>query len=139
MHDGSITLRCYNDLEELETLQHMVAQFCALHGVPRRYQHAFALAIDEAVTNIIRHAYEDAARHEITLEVSVAGDQLSARIEDDGREFDFRSHPGVDCTRPIEQREAGGLGIHLIRSLVNRVSYERAGQQNILTLSKRLR
>lgn len=138
MHDGTITILCKNDLSDVERLQHTVSQFADLHGIGKRFQHAFNLAIDEIVTNIIRHGYDTSEVRQIKVEVELRGKEVTARIEDDGREFSPVAHPPVDCSKPMEERQLGGLGIHLVRSLVTRMEYQREGGKNVLTLIKRV-
>jgi anti-sigma regulatory factor (Ser/Thr protein kinase) len=138
MYDGSITIVCRNDIAEVERLQHKISQFSELHGVGKRSQHAFNLALDELVTNIVRHGYSDQEPHEIKVEISLAGTALSATITDDGKAFNPADHPAVDCTKPIQERQLGGLGIHLVRSLITRIDYKREDGKNVLTILKRL-
>ena len=142
MDEGQITIVCKNDHSETERVQQKITQFCDLLGVKGRPLHAFNLAVDEVLTNIIRHGYGttgDAPPHEIRIHLRVADDELSADIEDDAREFDPVKYPRVDCTKPLEERQPGGLGLHLVRSLIHGIEYRREGGKNILTLRKRVR
>ncbi len=138
MHDGSITILCKNDFADVETLQNTLARFCKLHGVSARHQHALNLALDESVTNIIKHGFDDEAPHQIRVQVQLTNGEFSVRIEDEGREFSPLKHPAVDCTKSMEERQLGGLGIHLVRSLVTRMDYSRENGKNVLTLFKRV-
>jgi anti-sigma regulatory factor (Ser/Thr protein kinase) len=136
MHDGSITVLCSNQFSEIERLQHVLSQFCDLHGIPRRHQHSFNLALDEVVTNIIRHGYADQDQHVIVVKVELSGNELKARVEDDGCAFSPVDYPAVNPNKPISARQLGGLGIHLVRNLISRMDYQREGEKNVLTLSK---
>lgn len=138
MHDGSIVFLCRNDLAETESLQEKVYQFCALHGVPRRHEQAFNLAVDELLTNVIRHGFASGSRHDIKLRIELEDRQLTATIEDDGREFNPLDYPPINDALPVEDRPLGGLGIHLVRSLVTGMNYERRDQKNVLTIRRRV-
>jgi anti-sigma regulatory factor (Ser/Thr protein kinase) len=138
MHRGSITIACKNDPAETERLQQKICRFCELHEIPSRAIHALDLALDELLTNILHYAYSDKATHEITVRVEAEPELLNAWIEDDGKAFNPLEISPVDITRPLAEREVGGLGIHLVRSLMNRIDYERANGKNVLTLQKML-
>ena len=139
MHDGTITIVCRNDLAEIERLRRKLLQFCELHDVCGRAVHAFNLALDEVLTNVIRHGYEDKTVSEITVRVALTGEELSAVIDDDGREFNPVNYPRVNCALPLEDRQPGGLGIHLVRSLVSGMDYQRQRGRNVLTIRKKVR
>jgi anti-sigma regulatory factor (Ser/Thr protein kinase) len=94
-----------------------------------------ALALEEVVTNIIKYAYADAARHEILVEARIDADEVVLRVSDDGREFDILSAAPPHMDKPIEERPPGGLGIHILRNIARRIEYERAEGRNTLLLS----
>ena len=139
MHRGSITIVCKNDLAEFDRFHRMVCHFCELHDVPPRTLHALTLALDEIFTNILSYAYKDGGSHEITAHIDFEPGTLKARVEDDGDAFNPLDVPPVDITRPMGEREVGGLGIHLVRSLMSQVEYTRTGGKNVLTLAKKIR
>src|ERR1043166_4002803 len=99
MDEGNITILCKNELGETERVQRKIAQFCELLGISGRPLHALNLAIDEVLTNIIRHGFGDGAAHEIRIRMDMHGDALTAEVEDDGREFNPLKYPPVDCTK----------------------------------------
>jgi anti-sigma regulatory factor (Ser/Thr protein kinase) len=92
------------------------------------------LALEEAVTNIIRYAYADVRRHEILIEASIGKAEVVLRITDDGKEFDILAATPPHMHKPIDERPPGGLGIHLLRSIARRIEYERAEGKNRLLL-----
>ena len=139
MHRGSITIVCKNDMAEFDRFHRMVCQFCELHDVPSRALNAMTLALDEIFTNIISYAYEDQATHEIIVRIDFEPGALRAHIEDDGRAFNPLQAPTVDIMRPLAEREVGGLGIHLVRSLMSHLDYSRRDGRNVLTIEKKIR
>jgi anti-sigma regulatory factor (Ser/Thr protein kinase) len=122
-----------NDLTELPRSIERVEEFCRSRNIPRRTAYRFALALDEALTNIISYAFTDARRHEIEVQIEHRGGALAATVSDDGMPFDPLSRPPPDVRAPAEDRKVGGLGIHLVRALMDSVEYRRTGDRNRLT------
>lgn len=112
--------------------------FVGEHGVPAPVAQAADLALEEHLTNILTHGYEDTAEHEISIRLAIAGGELSIEVSDDARPFDPLSHPPPDLSLPLEERPIGGLGIHLIRKLMTRVAYARRDNRNVLTMWRSL-
>jgi len=139
MYEGGITINVDADLQQIERLNQMVRQFGELHNVPGRTLYAINLAIDELVSNIVLHGYEDPNGKQITVQIEGSDGELRATITDAGREFNPLSVPRPDLDAPLEKRTLGGLGIHLVRSLTDRVEYARTGEKNVLTVAKRIR
>jgi serine/threonine-protein kinase RsbW len=139
MHEGSITIRLAADVKEIERLNRLVRQFGELHEVPSRTLYAVNLALDELVTNVVLYGYESATGKEVLVRIATAGQELVASVLDDGKAFDPLKAPPPDLTAPLEERTLGGLGIHLVRSLMDHVSYARDDDKNVLTIRKRIR
>ncbi len=93
------------------------------------------VALDEVVTNIVRHGFDSEGGHDILLRITADGEFVTAVVEDDGPPFDLRTVPRADVDAPIELRPIGGLGVHLVRSLAHGLEYRREGARNILTLT----
>jgi anti-sigma regulatory factor (Ser/Thr protein kinase) len=139
MHEGSITIRLPVEIREIERLNGLVRRFGELHEVPSRALYAVNLALDELVTNTILYGFDDANGKELCVQVSVAGSELRGELADEGREFNPLNYPSPKFDVPLEERELGGLGLHLVRSLMDRLDYRREGSKNVLTLVKRIR
>jgi serine/threonine-protein kinase RsbW len=139
MHEGSITIRLPADLKEIERLNRIVRQFGDLHEVPGRTLYAFNLALDEIVTNIVLHGFADPAGQEVEARLVARDGGLTAEVEDSGRAFNPMDAPLPDLSAPLDERALGGLGVHLIRSLMDKVEYRREGTKNVLTIRKRIR
>jgi anti-sigma regulatory factor (Ser/Thr protein kinase) len=104
------------------------------HGVEDDLIFSTTLALEEVVTNVIKYAYREDLPHEIRLEVRLLPPRIVLRVSDDGDEYDPLQTPPPDLEIPHEEREVGGLGIHILRNITERIDYERSGGQNILTL-----
>jgi sigma-B regulation protein RsbU (phosphoserine phosphatase) len=127
-----------NRHEELQGLASELERFAQNHRISEPDVHALSLALDELVTNTITYGYEDQGTHEIRVRLTVANGRLSAEVEDDGRPFNPLTAPAPDLTSAVEDRPVGGLGIHLVRSLMDDVDYRRESGKNHLIMSKRL-
>jgi anti-sigma regulatory factor (Ser/Thr protein kinase) len=127
--------RFHNRLDDLSRVTEEAVRFIEERGVGNRAVYLVNLAIEEMVTNILKYGYDDTAVHEILLRLEVHPGALRLVLEDDGHEFNPMKAPVPDVNRPAEQRALGGLGIHLIRKLVEQMNYERCGGRNRLTIS----
>jgi sigma-B regulation protein RsbU (phosphoserine phosphatase) len=133
-----LELTLANRSSELQRLASEIEQFAQNHRIPDADVHALSLALDEVITNTISYGYDDQGAHEIRVRLTLADGRLSAEVEDDGRPFDPLTAPQPDLTSAVEDRPVGGLGIHLVRSLMEQVDYRRESGKNHLIMSKRL-
>jgi serine/threonine-protein kinase RsbW len=139
MHEGSITIRLPVEVREIERLNTLVRRFGELHEVPSRALYAVNLALDELVTNTILYGFEDPAEQWFRVRVEVSGSELLGELVDEGRHFNPLEVPAPNLEASLRDRELGGLGLHLVRSLMDRLDYRREGAKNVLTLMKRIR
>ena len=96
------------------------------------------LALDEIITNIISYGYEDNAEHIIELELVLDDEMLTVKVTDDAKEFNPLDQPEPDVTKPLEEKQIGGLGIHLIRNLLDKLDYKRIDGKNVFIMKKKL-
>ena len=96
------------------------------------------LAVEEAVVNVMKYAYPSATKGEVTIEAHADNETLKFTITDHGIPFDPTTFEEADTTLSTEERPIGGLGIHLIRKMMDSINYNRIDGQNVLTLIKRL-
>ena len=95
------------------------------------------LAVDEAATNVIQHAYSEDTPGVIRLSWLVDAGELQITLIDNGRPFDPTQVPAPDIHSPFEDRQAGGLGIYLMHKLMDKVSFDFDADGNTLVLCKR--
>lgn len=126
-----------NDLTEIERLTQQVERFGEEHDLAPKVVFDLQLALEEVFTNIVSYGYEDDQVHEVHVEIAVQDGTVTVRVEDDGRPFDPLQKPPPDVTAPLEERAVGGLGIYLVRKLMDSAEYRREGGRNILLLSKK--
>ena len=129
--------RLRNDLAEIRHLGLWVADFAQRAQLPAPVRNAIDLALEECVTNVITHACNDGREHWVTIRFKAAAEKVCVEVEDDGREFNPLTVPPVDITEPLETRAVGGLGVHMMRQLMDAVEYRRVQGRNLLTLIKR--
>lgn len=96
------------------------------------------LVLEEAVSNVILYAYPKEEHQEISLSAQKKGNSIILILTDSGMEFDPTLIPDADITLSAEERQIGGLGIFLIRQIMNKVEYQRINGQNVLRLEKNL-
>ena len=97
------------------------------------------LVLEEAVVNIINYAYPKEEHEFIYLSAKMHEGSIVIVLTDTGKEFDPTMAPEADVTLSADDRQIGGLGIFLIRQIMNEVKYERIEGKNVLTLEKKLR
>jgi serine/threonine-protein kinase RsbW len=136
--DAHLSLSLKSALASIETLSKEFSQFAARHSLPPRHLFAVNLALEEIVTNIISHACQGRDDQRIVVEVRVVAGELVASVEDSTAAFDPLQIPPPDLTSPLEERQPGGLGIHLARKLIDSLEYSRTDGKNRLVLRKRL-
>lgn len=132
-------LRIGNDLSELERLIDALDQFAAEQQLPSPVLFTLNLCLEELVTNTINYGYSDEQRHTIDITVWMVPGQVCMRVVDDGRAFDLiHDAPEPNIPRQAEQATPGGLGIHLVKTMMDQVTYERLDGLNVVTLCKQL-
>lgn len=135
---SSMSVTLVNDLAEVEKLSRLVEAFGEAEGLQPESVFNVNLALDEVITNIIRYAHDDGRQHPIVVRLAIDQGVLTAHVEDDGRAFNPLEAPVPDIGASIDERPIGGLGIHLVRSVMNSVEYRREDGRNVLTMKKRL-
>jgi serine/threonine-protein kinase RsbW len=100
------------------------------------------LVLDEIVVNIVAHGFEDAGdanHHEIQIHLGLDDREvLTIRVTDDARAYDPRLAPAPRFDLPIEERRKGGLGVHIVKAIMDTIDYKRVDGHNVLTLTKKL-
>ena len=136
---SSISVTLVNELSEVARLSRLVEAFGEAEGLGLDAVFSMNLALDEVVTNVIRYAHDDdGQQHPIIVRLAIEQDVLTAQVEDDGRAFNPLEAPTPDIGAGIDERRIGGLGIHLVRSVMSSVEYRREDGRNVLTMKKKV-
>ena len=135
---SNLTVSIKNEVSEVLGLNEELSKFFQRHNVPREVVLDIHLCVEEILLNTISYGYKDLGEHEIRVRLDFLGDRLEIRIIDDGQPFNplLARPPDIEAT--MEHRRIGGLGIHLVRNLMDRMEYLRVEDLNELRLTKLL-
>lgn len=109
-----------------------------MHDADMSITMSINLALEEAVVNVMNYAYPKGTYGEIVITATYRDNSLTFTINDAGTPFDPTKVADADISLSAEERPIGGLGIHLVRQIMDEVSYSYENKHNILTLKKRL-
>jgi serine/threonine-protein kinase RsbW len=124
---------------QLPMLTLFLREFWAAAALPPATAHAFEIALEEIFINVATHGAPAAGRPpRVEVGLRHDGEELTLLIEDDGPAFNPLTLPAPDVHARLEDRRVGGLGVYLVRQMMDAVSYERAGSCNRLRLRKRV-
>src|SRR5262249_28810174 len=121
---------------EIPVANEAASRWLAGHHAPSDADYFANLTIEELVTNCIKYGYDDAEEHIIEVELKLSAGELVVTVTDDGHPFNPLELPEPDTNLPMEERLSGGLGIHLLRKMSDRMDYARADGKNRLILRK---
>jgi anti-sigma regulatory factor (Ser/Thr protein kinase) len=132
-------IRIYARTEEVGRACEFVAQMAAQAGLDAKARHHCHLAIDEACTNIIEHAYSGGGPDDvIDVWCHQSADSFDMVVVDDGPPFDPLQLPAPDPGRKLDDRHTGGWGVYFIRKFMDKVDYEYRDGRNHLYMAKML-
>ena len=135
--DDATTIRVPAAGSGVEQARAALDGFCAAHAIPPAEAWRLKVSLDEALSNVVRHGRAD-PRSDVAIGMRVAGGAVELTVSDAGPAFNPLEAPAPDRTGPLEARAPGGLGIVLVRALMDDVEYARREGRNVLTLRKRL-
>lgn len=127
-----------NDIAEVNKLNMFVEEIGEEFSLSPDVVFNLSLVLEEAVVNVINYAYPKEEHESIYLSARLHEGSIILVLTDTGVEFDPTMAPEADITLSAEERPIGGLGIFLIRQIMNEVKYERIDGKNVLTLEKKL-
>lgn len=127
-----------NDIQEVPLLATFVEGVCEEVGMDAGTTMQMNLAMEEAVVNVMNYAYPIGEKGEIAIEATTDNGMLNFVIKDSGTPFDPTAKEDADTTLSAEERPIGGLGIFLVKQIMDNVNYEYKEGKNVLTLSKRI-
>ncbi len=114
-----------------------LAKICREWSISKDVAFSMNLALEEIVTNIIQHGYNGKEEYDISIRFSLEPHKLRIQIKDTAPEFNPLNAPEPDdLTKPLEERNVGGLGIHLVKKFTDNVAYRRMNSKNVTTLLK---
>jgi len=128
-----------SDAAQLPQLTEFLQQFWSAAGLPPAEAITFELALEEIFMNVVMHGSPAGRVPRVEVSLALSDGSLTLMIEDDGPSFDPLSLQAPDVTASLEERRVGGLGVYLVRQMMDSVSYQRLGEHNQLSMTKRVR
>ena len=123
------------DLAAIPPLMEWIEQRCREAGIASELTFKLMLAIEEAATNVVSYAFAEVPPpHRFRVRLDIDDKRCAAELADNGRPFDPSAAPPPNLTAALEEREAGGLGIHLLRNMADRIEYRREAGENRLRI-----
>ena len=127
------------NFDNLDEIREFVGEQARQVGFSDKEIYAIQLAADEASTNVIEYAYAGVEDGKIEIDCSTVGGELKIVMRDQGKPFDPSSVPEPNVKGDLSERKIGGLGIYLMRKLMDEVTYETSAEGgNVLTMTKRV-
>lgn len=123
--------------EFLDEIRDLVAGVARDGGFSEKAIYSLQLAADEAASNIIEHAYEGVFDASFLLTCDMRGDEIVITMRDTGRSFNLNSVREPNLQADLSERQIGGLGVYLMRKLMDSVNYESSKSGNVLVMTKR--
>ena len=131
-------IKLKNQVGELERVAVFIEEICEELGLGMELQMNLNLVMEEMVSNVIFYAYPEGTDAEIGLMAEYDGKELTFVLSDRGREFDPTLKEDADIdVNPID-REIGGMGIWIVKNIMNQVTYQRLEGKNLLTMKKEI-
>ena len=136
--EGGLSLVLRNDLSELKRMSEAVSAWCKGNGVSAAVEFHVNLALDEIVSNSIRYGWKDGGEHQLDVRIFLLEDELRLEVEDDATPFNPLEAPPPDISSPLEERPIGGLGVHLVRQIMDELAYRRLDGKNLLVMKMKI-
>lgn len=126
---------------DIPAIAHIVERLCKEQGACSKVVFNITLAIDELVTNTFEHGLEAGEDRPVYVSFWIEENDFIARTEDFGIEYNCTQAKAPELDKPLEERDrpVGGMGIHLVKSLMDGFIYRREDERNLITIRKRLR
>jgi sigma-B regulation protein RsbU (phosphoserine phosphatase) len=125
-----------NTIPEIGRAVEAFEAFAERNRLAQAAMRALNLALDDLLNNVVSYAYEDEGEHEIRVHIELREGRATVTIRDDGRPFNPFGSMDPDTSLPLEDREIGGLGIHLVEQMMDEVDYHRRIDENVVTVVK---
>ena len=136
MMEARLTIRI--DIASMRDVRGFVADFVTQHALETDEQHRIMIVLEELITNLAKYGYRNRPAGNAEIAMQLDAPHLTIEFIDDGDPFDPLDAPRPDLDASLEERDLGGLGVHIVRSLSDEVRYSRAGGRNVLQLMRRV-
>jgi anti-sigma regulatory factor (Ser/Thr protein kinase) len=130
----AVVLKVPSRTEFLAVVRDVTRSMAEVAGFNRAAADQIALAVDEAATNVIEHAYGGASDRIVEVRYEDRGEDLKVDVVDNGTGVDPKAMPRVDLDRYASERRTGGLGVHLMSKIMDSVTFRRSARRNVCCL-----
>jgi anti-sigma regulatory factor (Ser/Thr protein kinase) len=138
MPPKNLSFKLKNDISELDELGRKLTAFGNGIGLSKKCIFQINLALDELFTNIVSYGFPDNGPQWISVTLSHDNSMICVRLEDTGVPFDPSNAETPDPITEIEDCKVGGLGLHLVNKVMDKITYTRRNRKNIITLVKHI-
>lgn len=128
----------HNEIQQIPQLASFLETIAEEKNISQALTMSLNLALEEAVTNVILYAYPEGTDGLVDIEAILRDDSLEFILSDSGKPFDPTAAPEADITLGVEERQIGGLGIYLVKQIMDSVTYKRENGRNILHMTKKI-
>ena len=115
-----------------------MGKFGQRNDLPAEVVYDLRLVLEEIVSNIIKYGYKDNDEHQIYIQINLEGKILTLEIKDDGNPFNPLEVRNDAVEKPLDERDTGGMGIYIVKNLMDKTEYRRVEDNNILLLKKHI-
>lgn len=122
--------------QNLSEIRDFVSKHAGEHGFSAKKVADIQLAVDEAYTNIIKHAYKNDSSQEVIINLEFDNEKMIVTLTDHGTGFDVEKYRRPNLKKQIEKKKRGGMGVYLMRKLMDDVSYNVLNKKNVLRMCK---
>ena len=129
-------IRIKNQVGELDHVARFIEEICDELGLDMELKMNLNLVMEEMVSNVIFYAYPEGSTAEIELLAESDGKELTFVLSDKGKEFDPTAKADADPDVNPAERDIGGMGIYIVKNIMNKVTYQRLEGKNLLTMKK---
>jgi len=136
--NNSLTILIRNEISEISRILDLIERFGEENNISPGIINSLNLSLDEIITNTISYGYKDSESHTICVALELKNNVINVKIEDDGIAFNPLEVPEADITKPLEEKSIGGLGVHLVKNLMDSVAYRRIENKNIFIMNKNI-
>lgn len=122
--------------QNLSTIRNFVSRHAEEQGFSTQKVADIQLAVDEAYTNIIKHAYKNDSNQQVIINLEFDNEKMVVTLTDHGVGFDVEKYKRPNLKKQIEKKKRGGMGVYLIRKLMDEVTYHAKNHKNVLRMCK---
>lgn len=134
----TVNLVIKNQMIEFTKVAREVSEIGVKHALGQETVNDLTLILEEIISNVILHGYDDPAVHDIEIAITINGNLVRMTVVDDGKPFNPTTAEQPNLDVPLEERDDGGMGIYLVKRISNDMAYARRTDKNILTIIKKI-